>query len=320
MQWIALVTSLPTENATARMRAWRTLKASGAAVLRDGVYLLPATGTCAGLFSAVATDIVDAGGTALVLDVQPQAGNQFDPLFDRTADFAALLADIHTVRAGLVNGMLPEVLPEVLAQTLRQTRKLRKAFTSLVEIDFCAGEARLQTASALLDLEGAVAHAISPNEPQPRVGDIALRNAVQYRNRMWATRARPWVDRLASAWLIRRFIDPQAQWLWLASPHDCPTNAVGFDFDGAEFSHVGARVTFEVLLASFGLTDPALQRMGGVVHFLDAGGVQPPEAAGIESVLAGMRASIDNDDSLLAAACAVFDGVYQTFTSGNQHA
>jgi len=316
MQWITLVTSLPTENATARMRAWRTLKASGAAVLRDGVYLLPAMDTCAGLFSAVASDIVDAGGTALVLDVQPQGDAQFEPLFDRTADFAALLADIAQLRAALTQ----DTLANGPADALRQTRKLRKAFTNLVEIDFCAGEAQLQAASALLELEGAVAHAISPNEPQPTVGDIALRSAAQYQNRVWATRARPWVDRLASAWLIRRFIDPRAQWLWLAAPQDCPRTAVGFDFDGAEFSHVGARVTFEVLLASFGLTDPALQRLGGVVHFLDAGGVQPPEAAGIESVLAGMRAGINDDDTLLAAACAVFDGVYQTFTSGNQHA
>jgi hypothetical protein len=316
MQWIALVTSLPTENATARMRAWRTVKASGAAVLRDGVYLLPATDTCSGLFGAVATDIVAAGGTALVLDVQPQGDTQFEHLFDRTDDFAALLADIAEVHASLVQVTLENTPTEAL----RQTRKLRKAFTNLVAIDFCAGEAQLQAASALLELEGAVAHAISPNEPQPTVGKIEACNVARYQNRVWATRARPWVDRLASAWLIRRFIDPQAQWLWLAAPQDCPRGAVGFDFDGAEFSHVGARVTFEVLLASFGLTDPALQRMGGVVHFLDAGGVQPAEAAGIESVLAGMRAGINDDDALLAAACAVLDGVYQTFTSGNQHA
>ena len=316
MQWITLVTSLPTENATARMRAWRALKASGAAVLRDGVYLLPQTETCAGLLAAVASDIVDAGGTALVLDVQPQTGTRFEPLFDRTSDFAALLAEIAAARAALTQ----DTLPDALAQTLRQTRKLRKTLTGLVEIDFCAGEAQLQAASALLELENAVAQALSPHEPQATVGDIALRNPQQYKNRVWATRARPWVDRLASAWLIGRFIDPHAQWLWLAAPQDCPRNAVGFDFDGAEFSHVGARVTFEVLLASFGLAEPALQRLGGVVHFLDAGGVQPPEAAGIESVLAGMRAGIDNDDALLAAACAVFDGVYQTFKSGNQHA
>ena len=316
MQWITLVTSLPTENATARMRAWRTLKASGAAVLRDGVYLLPAIDACAGLFSAVASDIVDAGGTALVLDVQPQGDMRFEPLFDRTPEFAALLADVAELRGTLVQNPPANDLTDAL----RQTRKLRKAFTNLVEIDFCAGEAQLQAASALLELEGAVAHAISPNEPQPAVGEIALRSAAHYQNRVWATRARPWVDRLASAWLIRRFIDPQAQWLWLAAPQDCPRSAVGFDFDGAEFSHVGARVTFEVLLASFGLTDPALRRMGCVVHFLDAGGVQPPEAAGIESVLAGMRAGIDKDDALLAAACGVFDGVYQTFTAGNQHA
>lgn len=121
------------------------------------------------------------------------------------------------------------------------------------------------------------------------------------------------MDRLASAWLIRRFIDPEARFLWLKSAADCPKKALGFDFDGASFSHVGARVTFETLLASFDLETPALLRLGLLVHGLDVGGVLPPEAAGVERVLAGMRAAIADDDQLHLASAGVFEGLLTAF-------
>ncbi len=99
----------------------------------------------------------------------------------------------------------------------------------------------------------------------------------------------------------------------MPSPHDCPVDALGFDFDGAIFSHVDAKVTFEVLLTSFDLESPALLRLGSIVHFLDAGGVQPPEAEGIERVLSGLREAITNDDQLLTVASTVFDGLLTAF-------
>jgi len=123
-----------------------------------------------------------------------------------------------------------------------------------------------------------------------------------------------WVDRVASAWLIRRFIDPDARFLWLQTPQDCPADAIGFDFDGAAFTHTGQRVTFEVLVASFALeTDPALSRMGVLVHTLDVGGVPVPEAAGFEVILTGMRASGADDDQMLAAMMPVLDALYTAF-------
>jgi hypothetical protein len=133
------------------------------------------------------------------------------------------------------------------------------------------------------------------------------------RYRTWATRSRPWADRLACAWLIQRHIDPQARLLWLDDPQDCPAHALGFDFDGAHFSHVGAKVTFEVLIASFGWDSPAWQRLGGLVHFLDVGGIEPPEASGVERVLAGMCSAILDDDQLLMAVSGVFDGLLAAF-------
>lgn len=104
---------------------------------------------------------------------------------------------------------------------------------------------------------------------------------------MWATRRRPWVDRLASAWLIQRFIDPEARFLWLAAPEDCPATAVGFDYDGALFSHVGMRVTFEVLVRRFALEAAIPDALGRLIHFLDVGGLSTPEAAGWKAFLQG---------------------------------
>lgn len=303
--YISLITSLPTENATARMRAWRALKTSGAAVLRDGVYLMPERATCRNTLEAVAADVLSGGGTAYVLRVEEPDGANFVGLFDRSEDYAALLADATEVRETLT--------ADTVLETLKQIRKLRKSFAGVADIDFFPGEAQRQTDATLQELELSAARVLAPDEPHPVHGTISILSLQQYQGRTWATRRRPWVDRLACAWLIRRFIDPQARLLWLASPGDCPADALGFDFDSATFSHVGSRVSFEVLLASFGLEQAALKRLGALVHYLDVGGVQPPESAGIESVLAGLRAAITDDDQLLATASNVFDGLLTAF-------
>lgn len=203
--------------------------------------------------------------------------------------------------------------PDTAMDTLKQARKLRKRFVQISLIDFFAGEAQKQADYALKDLEEGANRALSPDEPHAADSAIPHLSAAEYRGRTWATRARPWVDRLASAWLIRRCIDPDARILWLPSPADCPSDALGFDFDGAAFSHVGAKVTFETLAAAFRLQSPALDRLGSIVHYLDAGGVQPAEAAGVEQVLAGLRETISDDDRLLALASSVFDGLMASF-------
>ena len=139
---------------------------------------------------------------------------------------------------------------------------------------------------------------------------------MQYQGRLWATRRHLWVDRVASAWLIQRFIDPSARFVWLQSPSDCPAEALGFDFDGATFSHVGDRVTFEVLLASFGLDgDRGLLRLAAMVHALDVGGAATPEAGGFEAVLAGARKRWPDDDALLADVGGVLHDAAQAWAA-----
>jgi hypothetical protein len=307
MLWSLLILSLPTQNATSRMRAWRALKALGAAVLRDGVYLLPARADLQAALQDVAADVRAHGGSARLLPAQAPEGEDFAALFDRAADFGALMAEMATCRDALTN-------PASAPDALRHARRLGRQWQQLAAVDYFPGEARRQADAAAAALETAVQRAQSPDEPQATAAHGIERLRPQdFQGRLWATRARPWVDRLACAWLIRRFIDPQARFLWLKDPARCPRQALGFDFDGARFTHVGARVSFETLLASFGLETPALLRVGAVVHHLDAGGVQPPEAAGVERVLAGMREAWQDDDQLLAVAGSVLEGLWAAF-------
>ena len=124
---------------------------------------------------------------------------------------------------------------------------------------------------------------------------------------------------MASAWLIRRFIDPSAKFLWLKRVKDCPKRAIGFDFDGAEFTHVDSKVTFEILLASFGLEeDVGLARLAALVHHLDVGGIPIPEGPGFATIMAGARTLQGDDDSLLKAMVPVLDSLYAGFASANQ--
>jgi hypothetical protein len=305
MSWCLLVLSLPTDNATARMRAWRALKTGGAAVLRDGVYALPDGETRRALLREVADDVLANGGSARVFG-GVASDEPLEPLFDRAAEFATLVAETQAAAAALARD-------QARAETLRSTRRLRKTLDQLIAIDFFAGEPQRQATEAVAELEQRVARLDAPDEPRAVPRGVPAVDPAAYRGRTWVTRARPWVDRLACAWLIRRFIDPEARFLWLADPAKAPKRAVGYDFDGATFTHVGARVSFETLLAAFGLETPALKRLGTIVHGLDAGGVMPPEAAGIERVLAGMRDAITDDDALMLAAAGVFEGLHQTF-------
>jgi hypothetical protein len=310
--WLELVTSLPTENATERMRAWRALKATGAAVLRDGVYVLPDRPDLEEVLARLAGEIDEAGGSAHVLRVEARDVEQAQALcglFDRTKDYAELAREIAGAR--------PAASAQDPAALRRQMRALRRQYEALAAIDFYPGEARAQVESALTEAETAAEEILEPGEPRAAKGPIPRLDRAQYRKRVWATRKAPWVDRLACAWLIKRHIDPAASFVWLEKPADVPNTAVGFDFDGAQFTHVDNRVTFEVMLRSFALDgDAALLKLAEVVHFLDVGGLPVNDAPGVGTLLAGARQRSRDDDHLLRQAINLFDLVYAAYADG----
>lgn len=300
--WLILVSTLPARNTAARMRLWRAIKTLGCATLRDGVYLLPATPLTEAALGKLADEVRTSGGSAEMLHVVAEAPQHaaFLLLFDRSAAYGELLA---AIRAALD------------AADPKTAHALRREFNAIAATDYFPGDARRQVEAALAELT-----AIASGEPRPGHGALCRRASAEFQGRTWATRKNLWVDRLACAWLIRRFIDRQAKFLWLDHPGDCPPEALGFDFDGAAFTHVDDRVSFEVLVISFGLdADPALARIAAIVHCLDVGGAPVAEAAGIEAVLAGLRRTAPNDDKRLAAAARIFDSLYNNYTQEPPH-
>jgi len=306
--WLVFLMSQPGKSPTPRIRLWRLLKGLGAAVLRDGVYLLPDREPLRQALEDQVQGVQTLGGAAYVLAVEPVTATDahFRAFFDRSEEYAELLTTIAQLRATLAE--------TTEAQARRVLQQVRRDYEALLAIDYFPGPAQAQSAQALADAEAAVTRHFSPDEPQPLQAGIRHLERTAYRGKVWATRQRVWVDRVASAWLIRRFIDPDTRFLWLPTPQDCPPEAIGFDFDGAAFTHTGHRVTFEVFVTSFDLaTAPALRRLGVLVHALDVGGVPVPEAAGFEAILTGVRASGADDDQVLAAMMPVLDALYTTF-------
>ena len=309
VQWLLLVVSLPTQGATARMRIWRTLKAMGCAALRDGAYLLPDSELHRDALQELADECMREGGSAWLLVTTPASAADADTypmLFDRSADYGVLVKAWKEAAA---------TLPTLgVAELPRLQKKLRRDYEALVATDFFPGEASLEAEAAWMDFNQRVDGVLSPDEPHEIQGQIPRLNIADYQGRLWATRRRLWVDRVASAWLIRRFIDPGARFLWLTKTSDCPRKALGFDFDGAAFTHVGERVTFETLLASFRLEeDPALMRIGAMVRSLDMGSGPVAEGAGFEAVLGGARERLPDDDALLTEIGGVLDSLYAHF-------
>jgi len=309
--FIALVLSLPSKNKTVRMRIWRALHGIGCGVLRDGVYLLPAGAAQASSFVDLESDVKAAGGFAMTVELNLKISTQFDQvrkLFDRTSEYTSLVTQVNAAKKSLAR------LGQRRADTL--VKRLRRSFQEIVETDFYPGQANRQAQDAVAGLESAVQRLFSSDEPHRAKGRIRRLDPVRYRARIWATRKSPWIDRLASAWLIKRFIDRKARFRWIDKPKDRPKGALGFDFDGADFTHVSNRVTFEVLLASFGLdSDPALNRLAAIIHFLDVGGIPVDDAKGLEMVLKGARDNARSDDELVRAAAKVFDHVYSAYQS-----
>jgi hypothetical protein len=253
--------------------------------LRDGVVLLPATGAYRKKLQQIGEQLESEGGTTWLLELpaqRPETEQRLRAAFDRSDAYQDVQARLATLRSELPR------LDETGAR--RRLRQLEREVEGITYTDFFPGDVQTRTREMPAELIGLTNCRFSPQEPSGGRGEVVRRDGRDYIDRLWATRRHLWVDRVASAWLIRQFIDSSARFLWLENPAECPGDAPGFDFDGALFTHVGHRVTFEVLLASFGLeSDTGLIQPGRLVHCLDVDGEPVAEAAGFEAVLAGLR-------------------------------
>ncbi len=304
--WLVLTATLPTHPSALRVRVWRALKATAAGTLRDGVHVLPATAPSAQALRDLAAVISEAGADAHLLELRARDAAQeqvFRALFDRTELYAELLQAVKDVKKGLRKA--------AAADLHKKLRGLEQQLRQVQATDFFPGQQSARAAEAVAALRREIELHLSPDEPAPANALVSSLAIKDYQGRTWATRQRPWVDRLATAWLVRRFIDKSPTFLWLRDAKKCPKSALGYDFDGATFTHVGEMVTFEVVARCFGLDkDPALARLGQLIRYIDVGGIPLDEAPGVEMLVRGMQAQHSDDDQLLKAAFTLFDTLY----------
>jgi hypothetical protein len=309
-EWLLLLFFLSAKRSHARVQAWRRLQRLGAVSLKNSAYALPHTPESREDFEWIKSEIVSAGGQAMVLvgrALEPSASGEIMGAFRaaRAKDYDAL-----AVEATQLLKRATKTTDRPGRELTQGARRLRERFDETVRRDFF-GAAEREHVEALLTT-------LDHRTGRMRTMQTSTRtraNAADYRGHVWLTRPRPGVDRMSSAWLIRRFIDPGAR-IVFAEPRQNP-DAIPFDTFEAEFGHHGTHCTFETFLERFGIDDPAVRHIGRIVHDLDLKEMTYGEAetATIGRLVEGLRQAQPNDDALLQAGINMFEALYQSLAT-----
>ena len=307
-QLILLLVGVPPTPSSLRVRVWRRLRSLGAVPLKRSAYLLPDTPERYEDFQWLAQEIEREGGEATLIRIQqienisPENVQRLlhEP---RDHDYRQLAARYRKVLQSLdkkpvVKGAR---LPEELAHLAREHQRIR-------DIDYFDAP----SGAEVRRLEEVIAMRTRRQEPVHREERRPL-DLAGLRGRRWVTRPRPHIDRIASAWLIKRFIDPDAEFLF-ASPAEFPKDAIPFDAPGVELSHQGEDCTFETLVKRARLRDRRLARLAEIVHEADLRDGKYPheEARGIDVAVRALLAASPDDRQVLAQGMTLFEGLYAT--------
>jgi hypothetical protein len=296
--WLLLAFSLPRKGASFRVAVWRKLQRYGSLPLGNSGYLLPNSAGNREKFEWLATAIRGAQGEASVLEVQSIDNYSSSQLTKRFS--AARSRDYRDLLKALRSAASPsKKSPAYIA-------RLRLRFQEIVSIDFFGSPLREQVDQTLLAMQERQSTLASPD-----LGKV-LRS--EYRNRKWVTRPRPGVDRVLSAWLIRKFIDPKARFVF-SSENEKPTGAVPFDmYEGGGFGHRGDDCTFETLTKAFRIRDTRIAVMGQIVHDADLFDEKfgRNEGFGIDEVMKGWARQNLSDEELLKRGMQLAEGLYQS--------
>ncbi|WP_457300768.1 chromate resistance protein ChrB domain-containing protein [Phyllobacterium sp. P5_D12] len=316
-RWLLLIHQLPTKPAYFRVKIWRRLQGIGAVAVKSTVYALPANAETQEDFEWLLKEIVDGGGEALVCEARLVDGlsdTQVRALFDsaRDADYAEIAKEARDTIARLDTDATTERLAEVRTQLGR----IRKRLAELVSIDFFDATGRLAVEGSLSELEARVTEdngmAKNPSKPADPITEL--------KGKTWVTRRGVHVDRIACSWLIRRFIDPDANIRFVAGKGYAPKpGELRFDMFEGEITHEGDRCSFEVMLSRAGITDTALQAIAEIVHDIDLkdGKFGREEAPGIASLIAGIAMTNEDDPQRIEQGTPLFDNLYQYFRKQN---
>ena len=314
-RWLLFVHQLPSHPSNLRVSTWRRLQQLGAIPLKQAVYVLPDTASAREDFEWLKTEVKGAGGDASVFAADNVDAWSDDALVEefrrsRQDAYAALARDAEDAlkRARGARRRRGARAPAIH----RLLDIFRERLTAIDGIDFFGSAGRDRVITLLEQLEG---HTMNANHVTTASTPAAAGDLAAYQGRLWVTRPRPGVDRMASAWLIRRFLDPRARFAFAADRRSVPEEGVPFDMYDVEFSHQGDGCTFETLCSVFGIRQPALSRIAAIVHDLDLkdGRFGAPECGTVGAMIEGLQLAIHDDDALLAQGITFFDSLYRSF-------
>lgn len=307
--WLVLIVSLPPHPSSLRVRAWRKLRALGAVALKNSVYVLPFNPETYEQFQWLTQEVQKDGGEATLLKVdriENMKPAEVIRLFQDTRDRDyRQLAERYRKLLGSLDR---KPTSRTAARLDEELARLAKELERIREIDFfdAPGYQEVKRLRETIEMR------LHPPKPVS-VSGPAETPLDSLRGRRWVTRPRPHIDRIASAWLIKRFIDPEAEFLF-APPEEFPADAIPFDALGAEFGHQGEDCTFETLLKRSGLRDRRLAQLAEIVHEVDLRDqkFRRDEARGVDLAIRGLLAALKDDHQVLAHGMTLFDGLSAT--------
>jgi hypothetical protein len=317
VRWLLLIHQIPPKPDYLRVKIGRRLQRIGAVPIKNSVYVLPARPQSLEDFQWVRTEIVDGGGDASICEaafVDGLTDGELEGLLReaRARDYEEVAQKARALLRKVPSGRPPN--DERRARIDVELKRIHERIEAIERIDFFDTAASSSVLSLVRRIEDRIR---PPSSPPAESAPVDARSAVQ--NRVWVTREGIFVDRIASAWLIRRFIDPRARFKFVASKGYRPLpGELRFDMFEAEYTHEGDHCTFETLLRRFRLEDPALSEIAEIVHEIDLRDdkFDRPDARGIERVLAGIAMAHADDASRLERGAAVFDDLYSLAASG----
>lgn len=307
MTWLVFTYSLPTaDRSSPRVSIWRKLTRMGAISPRGGVHILPAREESLESFQWLSTEVQQHGGESLLMRVESFEGMtnaEVIGLFQEKSDkdYDEIVGPIAT----LEKAANKKLTPDVRLKHYAELQKLRKNQQEILKTDFFNSPAGARIVSRFAKLDRLLSNEGAAESEIPKV------SKADFQKKIWVTRPRPHVDRLSSAWLIRRFIDPAAEIRYAKAPLD---GEIGFDMkEGGTFGHVGKFCTFETLLTAFDLKESALWKLGEIIHEIDLrdGCYTHPEIIGVDLILKGWLLTGLSDQELELHGIALFEGLFQ---------
>lgn len=315
-KWLLLLLQLPTRPAAARIKTWRRLQQLGSVAIKNSVHVLPNTAQAREDFEWLRAEVLAAKGQASIMVADALTPAQDDEI--RAAFLAQRATEYDAVRDAAGNVARHLKARAAGPARLAAERALRSGRNELARLDtmeLIPAAARAKAVDALDRLEARLA---PEQERMPVMRTLAAARD-SYTARTWITRPRPGVDRMSSAWLIRRFIDPDARFAFASEPPPAgDKKRVAFDMFGVAFGHQGERCSFEVLCDHFGITDKAVRQIAKIVHDVDLKDdrYNLPEAPVVARMVEGLRASYADDQALLTHGMAMFAALYESMTPG----